>query len=81
LSLPNAAFTYLRSHGALDLEHIVFFEKLMNRVSDKEDQYDIIHAANVFYRLYAEIFRTLKEESFPSAVDMEAGSYHASSFS
>jgi len=76
-SLPDTAFSYLRSHGALDLEHIVFFEKLMNRISDREDQCAIIHAANMFYRLYAEIFRTLKKGKSP----VEARSEDACSFS
>ncbi len=59
LGLPLSAFSYLRSHGSLDQEHIHFFENLMNRVEDGRDQLAIIHAANMFYRLYAEIFRSL----------------------
>ena len=59
LALPNQAFSYLRSHGALDQEHVAFFEKLMNRITDKDEQEIIIHAANHFYRLYGNIFRSL----------------------
>ena len=59
LDLPDKAFSYLRSHGALDQEHIKFFETLMNKVSDKDDQDQIVHSAKMFYRLYADIFRTL----------------------
>lgn len=61
LQLPGKAFTYLRSHGALDLEHIKFFEGLMNRIDDASEQALIVQAARVFYRLYGDIFRSLPE--------------------
>ena len=32
LGLPDAAFSYLRSHGALDQSHVKFFASLMNRI-------------------------------------------------
>ncbi len=59
LKLPARAFSYLRSHGALDQDHIQFYEKLMNKISAEEDQEQIIHSARMFYRLYADIFRSL----------------------
>lgn len=59
LNLPNKAFSYLRSHGALDQDHIKFFASLMDRISDKDDQDQIVHSAKMFYRLYADIFRTI----------------------
>ncbi|MGB5625673.1 MAG: iron-containing redox enzyme family protein [Woeseiaceae bacterium] len=59
LDLPGKAFSYLRSHGALDQDHIKFFESLMDKVTDEGDQEQIIHSAKMFYRLYADIFRTL----------------------
>lgn len=59
LGLPNAAFSYLRSHGSLDQDHIRFFESLMDRIEDPAEQALIIHSAQVFYRLYADIFRSL----------------------
>jgi short-subunit dehydrogenase len=34
LGLPPQAMSYLSSHGALDQEHLKFFESLMNRVED-----------------------------------------------
>ncbi len=43
LSLPKKAFSYLYSHGALDLEHVKFFEDLMNRIEDPADQAQIVH--------------------------------------
>lgn len=59
LGLPGKAFSYLRSHGALDIEHCAFFESLMEKITDREDQDCIVHSARMFYRLYADIFRTL----------------------
>lgn len=59
LQLPAKAFSYLRSHGALDLEHVKFFESLMERITDPDEQAQIIHSAQMFYRLYANIFRSL----------------------
>jgi len=59
LGLPPQAFSYLTSHGSLDLEHMQFFEKLMNRVDRETDRRAIVHAAKIFYRLYGDIFRGL----------------------
>ncbi|MFK5986435.1 MAG: iron-containing redox enzyme family protein [Pseudomonadota bacterium] len=59
LNLPDSAFSYLTSHGSLDIEHMGFYKKLMNQVKDPKDQQDIIHAAKVFYQLYGDIFRAL----------------------
>jgi pyrroloquinoline quinone (PQQ) biosynthesis protein C len=61
LGLADGAFSYLRSHGAIDQEHVKFFEGLMNQISAKEDQAQIIHCANMFYRLYANVFRELDQ--------------------
>lgn len=68
LGLPKSAFSYLYSHGALDLEHMKFFENLMNRIEDPSDRAQIVHAARVFYGLYGGIFRSLDGISAP-AVD------------
>jgi pyrroloquinoline quinone (PQQ) biosynthesis protein C len=66
LALPQSAFSYLYSHGALDLEHVAFFENLMNRIEDPADQAAIVHAARVFYRLYGDIFRGLDSARAPA---------------
>jgi len=67
LQLPNAAFSYLRSHGTLDLQHTAHFEVLMNQIEDPQDQADIVHAARAFFRLYADVFRSLPlPESTPT---------------
>jgi pyrroloquinoline quinone (PQQ) biosynthesis protein C len=59
LRLPDAAFSYLRSHGTLDVEHTAHFTRLMDRIHDPRDQADILHAARAFFRLYGDIFRSL----------------------
>jgi pyrroloquinoline quinone (PQQ) biosynthesis protein C len=66
LSLPKKAFSYLYSHGALDVEHVQFFENLMVRIDDPADQRQIVHAANVFYGLYGNIFRSLDGAEAPA---------------
>jgi heme oxygenase len=57
LALPAAAFTYLSSHGSLDLEHIGYFEKLVNRFDDGEARRQVVHAARVFFHLYGNVLR------------------------
>ncbi|MBN8505295.1 MAG: iron-containing redox enzyme family protein [Burkholderiales bacterium] len=59
LGLPDSAFSYLRSHGTLDLEHTAHFALLMDAITDPADQQAIVHAARMFYRLYAAVFAEL----------------------
>jgi heme oxygenase len=59
LRLPDAAFSYLRSHGTLDQQHTAHFALLMDQIDDPRDQADIVHAARAFFRLYGEVFRSL----------------------
>lgn len=60
LDLPRNGFSYLLSHGDLDVEHVDFFKGLMDRLEDPDDQQAVIHAARRFYVLYGDIFRTLR---------------------
>ncbi|WP_323847424.1 iron-containing redox enzyme family protein [Microbulbifer magnicolonia] len=60
LALPNRAFSYLLSHGDLDIGHIEFFKGLMNRIEDEEDKATIVHSARVMFRLYGDIFREVE---------------------
>ena len=62
LALPQGCFSYLTSHGALDIEHVAFFKDLMNKVDDINDQNQIIHCAKVFYKLYADVFKNISTE-------------------
>lgn len=59
LQLPDQAFSYLRSHGSLDVGHVDFYEKLMNRLELDEDRQAVVHCANMMYKLYGDIFRSL----------------------
>lgn len=61
LGLPRNAFSYLRSHGDLDIQHVDFYERLMNRLDDEDDRRAVIHAAKRFYKLYGDVFRTLRD--------------------
>jgi pyrroloquinoline quinone (PQQ) biosynthesis protein C len=59
LALPDAAFSYLRSHGTLDQQHTQHFELLMDQIDDPADRAAIVHAARAFFRLYGDVFRGL----------------------
>lgn len=65
LGLPPEAFTYLTSHGTLDQEHVRFFASLMDRLEDRVDQAAVTHVANMVYRLYGDIFRSLPRAGAP----------------
>ncbi len=59
LGLPASAFTYLTSHGALDISHMEFYRGLVNQLESEADRRFVIHSAKRFYKLYGEIFRDL----------------------
>jgi hypothetical protein len=59
LQLPAQAFSYLTSHGSLDISHVEFFKTLMDRLDDPDDQAAVVHTARVVYRLYGGLFRSL----------------------
>jgi pyrroloquinoline quinone (PQQ) biosynthesis protein C len=59
LQLPQQAFSYLTSHGELDISHMDFYQSLVDRLQGEEDLQAVIHCANVFYKLYGDIFRAL----------------------
>ena len=63
LQLPRKAFTYLLSHGTLDLSHMDFFKGLMNRVDNAEDQAAILHMAKRMFVLFADMFRSVPHPS------------------
>lgn len=60
LGLDKQAFTYLTSHGALDVGHTDFYASLVNRIENPADRQVLIHSAKVFYKLYGDIFRDLE---------------------
>ncbi|MBC7941604.1 MAG: iron-containing redox enzyme family protein [Chitinophagaceae bacterium] len=72
LGLPDAAFSYLRSHGTLDQQHTAHFEILMEQIDDPQDQTDIVHAARAFFRLYGDVFRGLPLPAVERGADTAA---------
>lgn len=59
LAFPgDEGFSYLRSHGALDIEHVAFFKNLVNTISPEAHPI-IIETSKIIYRLYGDIFREL----------------------
>jgi pyrroloquinoline quinone (PQQ) biosynthesis protein C len=67
LGLPDAAMTYLTTHGELDQTHIAHFETVMNRVEDADDRHAITHAARRVYRLYGDVYRAIPAEAVQAA--------------
>jgi len=58
LDLPNAAFSYLRSHGTLDQQHTQHLASLLEQM-EPADQQEVLRCAKVFYKLYGDVFRGL----------------------
>ena len=67
LGLPDDALTYLRSHGSLDVEHVDFFETLLDRMHDPNDQAAVTEVARDIYRLYADMFRGIARDTRAAA--------------
>ena len=55
----DAGFTYLRTHGSLDIEHVAFFRSLVDGFDDPVTHRIIVKSAKIFYRLYGSIFLDL----------------------
>lgn len=61
LGLPDGAFTYLRSHGKLDQEHVGDMQGIFARLTDTGDHAAVIQCARVMFWLYGTMFRGLDE--------------------
>ena len=48
--------------SARPLELAGFYERLMNQLDDEDDRRAVIHAAKRFYKLYGDVFRTLRDD-------------------
>jgi pyrroloquinoline quinone (PQQ) biosynthesis protein C len=66
LGLSDNAFTYLTSHGSLDVGHTDFYAKLVDRITDPAELECLISSAKVFYKLYGDIFRELAARFIPA---------------
>ncbi len=60
-------FSYLTSHGSLDIEHVAFFKNLVNGFEDPKTVDIIIDAARIFYRLYGAIFLDMGQDHAEAA--------------
>lgn len=60
LNLPAKSFSYLMSHGSLDVGHTQFYEDIVNSISDERDVSQLIRSAKIFYKLYADIFTEIE---------------------
>lgn len=60
LGLPNRAFTYLRSHGTLDREHVNHLAGILDRLEAEEDRDAVVQCAQGIYWLYGSMFRRLE---------------------
>jgi pyrroloquinoline quinone (PQQ) biosynthesis protein C len=68
LGLPVNAFTYLRSHGELDKEHINDLGAILERFTDEEDRAAVMRCARGVYWLYGNVFRSLDGGAAATAV-------------
>ena len=59
LDLPSRAFTYLRSHGELDKEHVNDLAAILARLNDAADRDAVLTCARGIYWLYGHVFRSL----------------------
>jgi len=60
LVLPDRAFTYLRSHGSLDQQHVGHLASIVNRIDGATDLPAVIACAHAMYWLYGNVFRGLE---------------------
>lgn len=77
LGLPDEAFSYLYSHGALDQEHFEFFRNLMNEITEPDDQQAIIEAARMVYRLYGDMLHSVPVVSIPGPTNRKEQRHEA----
>ncbi len=65
----ETGFSYLTSHGAIDISHVAFFEKVVNAMWREADIVAMIDTARIVYRLFGEMFTdvaaNLPESSLP----------------
>jgi long-chain acyl-CoA synthetase len=69
LDLPTSAFTYLRSHGELDKQHVNDLAGILARFTDEDDRQAVIRCARGIYWLYGNVFRGL--EATPAGMPVQ----------
>lgn len=58
----GGGFSYLTTHGGLDVAHVDGFAQLLSAVDTPERRAVVIAAARDFYQLYGDVFRGLADE-------------------
>ncbi|MEO8938598.1 MAG: iron-containing redox enzyme family protein [Burkholderiaceae bacterium] len=62
LVLPGSAFTYLTSHGSLDVAHVAHFEALVNQLRSPADQRCVVASAKTMFRLYGNVLQGVETQ-------------------
>jgi len=70
LGLPSRAFTYLRSHGELDQEHVHHLADILGRFDDPADRDAVVRCARGIFWLYGNVFRGLDERAARPAQEL-----------
>jgi pyrroloquinoline quinone (PQQ) biosynthesis protein C len=68
LTLPDCAFSYLRSHGTLDKQHVGHLASILDRLDPGTDIPAVAGCARGIYFLYGSMFRALERE--PALVEL-----------
>jgi hypothetical protein len=72
LGLPRRAFSYLSSHGSLDVSHMEFYATLVSRPDTQRDRDCVIQCARRFFTLYGNVFEerplSLNEHALATAL-------------
>lgn len=56
----GGGFSYLTSHGALDVSHVAAFAALLDAIDTPAARNTVTRSAREFYRLYGDVFRALE---------------------
>lgn len=59
LNLPEKAFSYLYSHGEIDISHMKFLENTLNKIDAPDDQAAIIEVAQNTFELFADVISSI----------------------
>lgn len=60
LGLPDQAFSYLRSHGHLDQQHVEHLAGILDRLDSAADRAAVLQCARAMFWLYGNVFRSLE---------------------
>jgi len=59
----RTGFSYLKSHGSLDQDHIRFFERLVNQVATTSNSEHIIDTSRIMYGLFGDVLRRVGDHT------------------